>query len=153
MLLCGAASLRDVTAFPKTRDAACPMTGAPDRVAAGQLAALGLRPEEEGSTPAASRRGAHPAREIDVEKVARLSMLRLSDGEKDALRRELGEIVAFADQLAGIDTDGVPPTAHVLPMQNVVRSDEPQGGFDRALLLAGAPDSRDGCLYVPKVVE
>ena len=88
-----------------------------------------------------------------MEKVARLSMLRLSDGEKDALRRELGEIVAFADQLAGIDTDGVPPTAHVLPMQNVVRSDEPQGGFDRALLLAGAPDSRDGCLYVPKVAE
>ncbi len=156
MLMCGAASLREVTAFPKTRDAVCPMTGAPDRVAPEQLSALGIHAEQaaEGSSPSRSgKRGTNSMREIDVDKVARLSMLRLDGREKEAMRRELGAIVAFADQLSELDTEGVPPTAHVLPMQNVFRSDEPQGSFDRAARLAGAPASRDGCLYVPKVVE
>lgn len=150
MLLLGAESLRDVTAFPKTKDAACPMTLAPDYVSEEQLEVLGLGQSFREEGKQAQKRS---KKRIDVKKVARLSKLALTGQEEQAMERELSAIIAFADQLAGIDTAGVQPTAHVIPMQNVLRKDEVQPSMHREQLLENAPSAQDGYLMVPQVIE
>lgn len=150
MLLLGAESLRDVTAFPKTKDAACPMTLAPDYVSEEQLEVLGLGQSFREEGKQAQRRS---KKRIDVKKVARLSKLALSPEEEQAMEGELSAIIAFADQLAEIDTAGVLPTAHVIPMQNVLRKDEVQPSMQREQLLENAPSAQDGYLMVPQVIE
>ncbi len=150
MLLLGAESLRDVTAFPKTKDAACPMTLAPDYVSEEQLEVLGLGQSFREEGKQAQRRS---KKRIDVKKVARLSKLALSPEEEQAMEGELSAIIAFADQLAEIDTAGVPPTAHAIPMQNVLRKDEVLPSMPREQLLENAPSAQDGYLMVPQVIE
>ena len=150
MLLLGAESLRDVTAFPKTKDAACSMTLAPDYVSEEQLEVLGLGQSFREEGKQAQKRS---KKRIDVKKVARLSKLALTGQEEQAMERELSAIIAFADQLAGIDTAGVQPTAHVIPMQNVLRKDEVQPSMHREQLLENAPSAQDGYLMVPQVIE
>ena len=90
---------------------------------------------------------------MDVKKVARLSKLALSPEEEQTMEGELSAIIAFADQLAGIDTAGVPPTAHGVPMQNVLRRDEVLPSMPRGQLLENAPSAQDGYLMVPQVIE
>lgn len=150
MLLLGVESLRDVTAFPKTKDAACPMTLAPDYVSEEQLEALGL-----GQSFREGGRHGQPysQKKIDVKKVARLSRLALSSREEKAMEGELSAIIAFADQLAEIDTQTVPMTAHVVPLQNAFRKDEVQPSMRRDALLENAPSIQDGYLMVPQVIE
>ncbi len=150
MLLLGAESLRDVTAFPKTKDAACPMTMAPDYVSEEQLEVLGLGQSFREESKQAQQRS---KKRIDVKKVARLSKLALSPEEEKAMEGELSAIIAFADQLAAIDTVGVPPAAHILPMQNVLRKDEVLPSMPREQLLENAPSAQDGYLMVPQVIE
>ena len=157
MLLLGADSLRDVIAFPKGKDGSCLMTDAPAPVDGAQLAVLGISLEEAGD--GAGRGGAGPragtprkAAVIDVDKVAALSRLTLSPEEKAAMKQELSAIVAFADQLQAIDTTGVEPTAHVLPVQNVFREDDVRPSLERERLLANAPQQAGGCVLVPRVV-
>ena len=65
----------------------------------------------------------------------------------------MGGLVDFAGQLEEIDTEGISPMAHVLPVQNAFREDVVQPSFDRAALLANAPSAEEGCLSVPRVVE
>ncbi len=150
MLLSGADSLRDVTAFPKTKDALCPMTLAPDYVSEEQLEVLGLG-QNFGQKGAAER--ARTKTKVDVKKVARLSQLELSRQEEEQMEEELAVIIGFADQLAEIDTDGVPQTAHIVPNQNVFREDRARPGMPRQELLKNAPSVRDGYLLVPQVIE
>ena len=87
-----------------------------------------------------------------MDKVAALSRLTLSPEEKAAMKQELSAIVAFADQLQAIDTTGVEPTAHVLPVQNVFREDDVRPSLERERLLANAPQQAGGCVLVPRVV-
>jgi aspartyl/glutamyl-tRNA(Asn/Gln) amidotransferase C subunit len=61
--------------------------------------------------------------------------------------------VAFADQLAKIDTTGIEPMAHIVPLENVLREDVLVESPPRDLLLANAPAKEDGFLFVPQVVE
>lgn len=154
MLMAGADSLRDIIAFPKARDASCPMTGAPGFVDEAQLAELNLTGAAGGGTDSGGkRRSARNAPRIDVDNVADLALLSLDESEKEAIRADLEAIVAFADELAGLDTEGVPVTAHVAPIENVLRADECVPSYDRDTLLQNAPSKEGGYLYVPKVVE
>jgi len=93
---------------------------------------------------------------IDVEKVryvADLARLELVPGEEERLTGQLNAILGYMDQLAEVDTAGVEPTSHVLPLTNVLRDDLPQPGLTTAEALANAPAAEQGHFAVPKIIE
>lgn len=153
MILCGADSLRDVIAFPKVKDASCPMTSAPAAVSTEQLEVLGLLEGFKQEHIASQKQKRQNAELIDIENVANLARLSLTDEEKRRLPDEMGDIIAFANQLAAIDTEGVPVTAHVVPLRNVFREDIPAENFTREQMLFNAPTTDGVYMTVPKTVE
>ena len=152
MQMLEAESLRDVIAFPKNKDAVCPMTQAPNVVDPQQLEVLGLAAllSKEGTGKAVQKR---QRPKIDVENVANLSKLLLSPEEKEAAAKDMEEIVEFANQLQAIDTENIPAAAHTAKLTNVFREDIPRQSCPRELLLENAPEQHDGCVFVPQVVE
>ena len=88
----------------------------------------------------------------DVEHVATLSRLALTDDEIEQLTGELGAILDYAAEVSALDTADVPPTAHPLPLVNVFRPDEPRPGLDRDEVLAQAPAAEDGQFRVPRIL-
>ncbi len=153
MQLTGAASLRDVIAFPKLKDASCPLTDAPNTVDEEQLEVLGIGARDESG----HMRGAKAAHEavsgVDLPHVAELAMLKIAPSEQEKMRKDLLEMVEFANQLEKIDTTGVEPMAHIVPLENVWRADVVTNTNQRDLLLENAPAREDGCIFVPQVVE
>jgi aspartyl-tRNA(Asn)/glutamyl-tRNA(Gln) amidotransferase subunit C len=85
--------------------------------------------------------------------VAKLARLELSEGELPAMIQQLGAIVEFVDQLRQLDTSGVEPLAHPLPVQNVWRNDEPERSLPVDDALRNAPDRRGNFFAVPPVLE
>ena len=152
MQMLEAESLRDVIAFPKNKDAVCPMTQAPNVVDPHQLEVLGLAAllSKEGTGKAVQKR---QRPKIDVENVANLSKLLLSPEEKEAAAKDMEEIVEFANQLQAIDTENIPAAAHTAKLINVFREDIPRQSCPRELLSENAPEQHDGCVFVPQVVE
>ena len=88
----------------------------------------------------------------DVAHVAKLARLEIAEDELDVFTEQLAAILAHADDLAALDTDGVAPTAHPLPLVNVLRDDVPRPGLDRAEVLAAAPEVEDDRFRVPPVL-
>ena len=88
----------------------------------------------------------------DVEHVATLSRLALTDDEMEQLTGELGAILEYAAEVSALDTADVPPTAHPLPLVNVFRPDDPRPGLDREEVLAQAPAAEDGQFRVPRIL-
>lgn len=150
MQMLEADSLREVIAFPKNKDARCPMMDAPSAVDESQLDALGLlaRAGSEGNFTAHRKPAA-----IDVESVAQLARLYVTPEERERAAAQMEEMVAFANRLKDLDTEGVEPMAHVALIKNVLRADTPGSSLEREPLLANAPARRDGCYLVPQVVE
>ena len=89
----------------------------------------------------------------DVDHVARLSRLALTDQEKERMRRELDGILSYIDKLRALDTAGVPPTSHAVPMTNVMREDEPRPSLSQDEMLANAPERSGEFFRVPKIIE
>jgi len=89
----------------------------------------------------------------EVEHVAKLARLALADDELNALTGQMDAILGYVEKLNELDTTGIIPTAHAVPMENAFRADEvkPSIGLGKALLNAPAPV--DGCFRVPKVIE
>ena len=90
---------------------------------------------------------------IDVEKVAQLARLRFSEEEKRDLASKLNDILSYMEQLNRLDTEHVEPTAHVLPLKNVLREDAVAPSMSQEDLLSNAPDRAMGHFKVPKVIE
>jgi aspartyl-tRNA(Asn)/glutamyl-tRNA(Gln) amidotransferase subunit C len=91
----------------------------------------------------------------DVEHVARLARLALSEEEKERYTAQLGSILGYIEKLNQMNTENVPPTTHVLPLSNVWREDrmEPSTLGSPEEILANAPE-REGPLFkVKKVIE
>ncbi len=152
MLLLGADSLRDVIAFPKIKDASCPMTDAPTPVDPEQLAVLGLDKLWEAGTDGTGEKK-EKVPQIDVAAVAGLARLSFSAEEMQSLQADMKNIIAFANQLSQADTTGAAAAEHIVPMENVFRPDEAEHLFDREELLAAAKTKEDGYITVPRVVE
>ncbi|HZJ34230.1 MAG TPA: Asp-tRNA(Asn)/Glu-tRNA(Gln) amidotransferase subunit GatC [Vicinamibacterales bacterium] len=90
----------------------------------------------------------------DVERIAALAHLELTDEEKQLFTRQLADILSYAEQLQAIDTTGVPATAHVGATASVERADEPRPSLSTAQVLANAPDPAPdaGLFRVPRVI-
>jgi aspartyl-tRNA(Asn)/glutamyl-tRNA(Gln) amidotransferase subunit C len=91
--------------------------------------------------------------EIDIEHVARLARLELTDDEKARLRDQLGVILEHAAKVGEVATSDVPPTAYAIPRSNVLRPDEPVPSLPLEDVLANAPDVESDRFKVPRVVE
>ncbi|WP_341279275.1 Asp-tRNA(Asn)/Glu-tRNA(Gln) amidotransferase subunit GatC [Paenibacillus sp. FSL H8-0537] len=89
----------------------------------------------------------------DVEHVANLARLELSDEEKDKFTEQLNAILKYAEKLNSLDTENVEPTSHVLPITNVTREDITQESLPIEKVLLNAPDEEDGQIKVPAVLE
>ena len=89
----------------------------------------------------------------DVRWVAHLARLRLSDAELAAMTRQLGAILDYVDLLKQVNTEGVEPLAHPLPVRNVFRDDEPAPSLPVAAALANAPGRQDDFFRVPAVLD
>lgn len=89
----------------------------------------------------------------DVEHVAKLARLALSEEEKQLYAGQLARIIDYFDQLKSVDTTGVEPLAHALSIVNVMRDDEVIAPPGRDVLLKNAPDQENGFFRVPKIGE
>lgn len=88
----------------------------------------------------------------DVEHVAQLARLSLSDDEAARYTDQLEAILEHAAQISAIDTTGIEPTAHPVPLVNVLRADEVRPGVDRAEVLAAAPAVEQDRFRVPRIL-
>ncbi|MBI2354525.1 MAG: Asp-tRNA(Asn)/Glu-tRNA(Gln) amidotransferase subunit GatC [Deltaproteobacteria bacterium] len=89
----------------------------------------------------------------DVEQVARLARLELGPDEKGLFAGQMDAILGYVNKLKELDTDGILPTSHAVPMENAFREDRacPAIGVEKAL--ANAPDRVNSFYRVPKVIE
>jgi aspartyl-tRNA(Asn)/glutamyl-tRNA(Gln) amidotransferase subunit C len=88
----------------------------------------------------------------DVEKVALLARLRLSDAELETMTGQLTQIVGYVDQLAEVDTEGVEPMAHAVELSNVFAEDRIEPSLPREQALANAPRHNERGYLVPAVL-
>jgi aspartyl-tRNA(Asn)/glutamyl-tRNA(Gln) amidotransferase subunit C len=91
--------------------------------------------------------------EIDIEHVARLARLGLSDEELARYREQLQVILEHAERVREVAAEDVPPTAHPIPMVNVFRDDEPGECLSHEEALSTAPEAEEGRFKVPRIVE
>jgi aspartyl-tRNA(Asn)/glutamyl-tRNA(Gln) amidotransferase subunit C len=89
----------------------------------------------------------------EVEHIAELARLDLTEEEKQKYREQLSAILDYAQSLQEVDTEDIPPTSSVLPLSTDLREDVPEPGLTRPELLQNAPDQKDGQFKVPAVFE
>jgi aspartyl-tRNA(Asn)/glutamyl-tRNA(Gln) amidotransferase subunit C len=89
----------------------------------------------------------------DVEHVARLARLALSDDEKERMRQQLDRILGYIAKLNELDTEGVEPTSHAIRMVNVMREDEVRQSLPPEAMLANAPERAGELFRVPRIIE
>jgi aspartyl-tRNA(Asn)/glutamyl-tRNA(Gln) amidotransferase subunit C len=88
----------------------------------------------------------------EVQHIAELARLALSDEELVLYQEQLSAILEYFDRLQELDTEAIPPTASVLPLRSVMRADEPRLPTVREDILDNAPDAEGGCFKVPAVL-
>jgi len=91
--------------------------------------------------------------EIDVKYVAHLARLALTPDEEKKLTNQLGNILGYIEKLKELDVANVEPTAHAVPMVNVMRPDEVRPSLPRDDAMRNAPAKANGLFIVPKIVE
>jgi len=89
----------------------------------------------------------------EVEHVARLARLALSDDEIDVLKDQLSRILGHAERVTSLETEGVPPTSHAIPLSNVFRADEVVPGLSTEEALSNAPEVEMDHFRVPRILE
>lgn len=89
----------------------------------------------------------------DVDHVAKLARLEITEEERERYAKQLNAILDHAAGLNKADVAGVQPTAHILPLKNVWREDVVMPSLPRETALANAGDKSKGCFRVPKIIE
>jgi aspartyl-tRNA(Asn)/glutamyl-tRNA(Gln) amidotransferase subunit C len=88
----------------------------------------------------------------DVEYVAWLARLELSEEEKERFTRQLGQVLEHAEKIKSLDTEDVEPTSHVVPLKNVMREDRVHPGLSQEEALSNAPRREGGFIVVPRII-
>ena len=89
----------------------------------------------------------------EVEHIAELAKLSLTGEERERFGEQLSAILEYAEVLQRLDTEAIPPTATVLPLQSVMAMDQVRPSFPRQDILANAPETEDGCFKVQAILE
>ena len=89
----------------------------------------------------------------EVEKVAKLARLAMTEVETAAFSQQLNQIVAYVQKLKTFSTEGVEPTSTVLGQTNVFRPDQTQPSLSHEQALSNAPDAEAHCFRVPKIIQ
>jgi aspartyl-tRNA(Asn)/glutamyl-tRNA(Gln) amidotransferase subunit C len=87
-----------------------------------------------------------------VEHVAKLAALDLTEDEKELFGRQLSQVLEHAEVIKSVPTEGVPPTSHSFPLTNVLRQDAPRASLSQEEALANAPATEEGFFVVPKII-
>ena len=87
----------------------------------------------------------------DVKHVAKLARLELTEEEIEKYSRQLGDILKHVEQMNEVDTTGIEPMPHAIPVYNVMREDEVKYEQTKEELMANAPYEEDGFFRVPKI--
>jgi aspartyl-tRNA(Asn)/glutamyl-tRNA(Gln) amidotransferase subunit C len=95
----------------------------------------------------------NPSPEMNIEYVANLARLGLSDTEKSRFSQQLGDILHYVEKLKEVDVTGVEPMAHASPVFNIWGADVPVSGLAVEKALQNAPAQRDNLIVIPKVME
>ncbi len=90
---------------------------------------------------------------LDVEYVAKLTRLDVTDSEKEKFTGQLNDILGYIDKLNELDTKGVAPMSHAIAVTNVLREDKMIESLGTQKALANAPDARGEFFRVPKVID
>jgi len=88
-----------------------------------------------------------------VEHIAELARLALTDAEKTRYQEQLSAILEYAGRLQAVDTSAIPPTATVLPLRNVLRADEARDSLPRDEVLSNAPQTESDCFRVQAILD
>ncbi|MGE5238694.1 MAG: Asp-tRNA(Asn)/Glu-tRNA(Gln) amidotransferase subunit GatC [Chloroflexota bacterium] len=88
-----------------------------------------------------------------VAHIAALSRLSLTERELETFRDQLSSIIEYVEQLRTLDTTGVEPTSHIVPLSNVMREDVVKSSLPREEALRNAPDGTEDFYRVPKIIE
>jgi len=88
-----------------------------------------------------------------VRKVAKLARLALTDAEIEEFTGQLGAILGYVEKMDELDTTGVEPLAHCLPISNILRTDEVRPSLGTEMTLSNAPDSDGPFFKVPKILD
>jgi aspartyl-tRNA(Asn)/glutamyl-tRNA(Gln) amidotransferase subunit C len=91
--------------------------------------------------------------DIDIDHVARLARIALTDDEKISLKQQLGVILDHAAKVGEVAADDVPPTAYAIPRANVLRDDVPEPSLPVEEALRNAPDRAGEKVRVPRITE
>ena len=89
----------------------------------------------------------------DVEHVAKLARLGLTEEEKNTLTEQLSKILEYAETINKLNTEKVPPTAHPISMKNVLREDKVDPCKDPKPIIVNAPEEEDNMFSVPRILE
>ncbi|MHB9036155.1 MAG: Asp-tRNA(Asn)/Glu-tRNA(Gln) amidotransferase subunit GatC [Armatimonadota bacterium] len=89
----------------------------------------------------------------EIDSVAYLSRLELAEEEKDKLAGHINRLLENFQSLQEINTDGVEPTSHVIPVSNVFRKDEARPSLSAEEVVSNGPQVAENCFVVPRVVE
>jgi len=89
----------------------------------------------------------------EVRHIAKLARVGMTDADIERLRTELSNILAHFDALRALDTEGIEPTGHAVPMSNVMREDEPRPSLPNDAIIANAPRAEEGAFRVRAVLE
>ena len=89
----------------------------------------------------------------EVEHIAELARLRLSEDEKNRFSEQLSDILEYAARLQLVDTSGISPTSSVSAVRSLLRADEPRPGLSLQDTLRNAPDTENNQFRVPPILE
>ncbi|MFC1698444.1 Asp-tRNA(Asn)/Glu-tRNA(Gln) amidotransferase subunit GatC [Candidatus Omnitrophota bacterium] len=90
---------------------------------------------------------------MDIEYVAQLARINLSQEQKRKLSQQLSDILAYIEKLKQLNVDQVEPISHALPLQNVFRQDKNRASLAIEKVLSNAPAAKDDSFSVPRVIE
>ena len=90
---------------------------------------------------------------VDLSRVVRLARIELTLEEQRRISPQLAEVLRYVDKLKELNVEGVEPTAHAVPLENVLREDELGFSLSQEEALSNAPKTANGLFVVPKIVE